>query len=202
MATLVHLTDERDAKRVLRSGLKGQPARVPGPEATCIEFERAVFAMPVLPSYFATHQWLRELKTRGMRSLVGVHLKMRSDALVWVGRFQSEHRQVPLGHAVGLMMREPDIRGWEIIIPGDVPAKAIHAVREVPQVVGWRYFPESHERGPWKCLCDYCLQSLKGGIKSRRLRQTLFKQLGAEELNIESDLKRVLGPSPKRRRRP
>ena len=135
-----------------------------------------------------------------MRSIVGIHIKIRSDAQVWVGRFQAEHRHVPLGHAVGLMMQEPDIRGWEIIIPGDVPAKSIHAVREVPQVVGWRYFPESHERGPWKCLCDFCLEGVKGGIKSRRLRRALFEELGAENLNIESDLKRVVG-RPRRGRK-
>jgi len=91
------------------------------------------------------------------------------------------------GHAASLVMHEPDARGWQIIVPYNVPSKAIHAVREVPPVMGWRYFPNSHVEGPWKCLCEYCLSGVAGGIKSRKRAVRLSRKIGAEQLNIERD---------------
>lgn len=182
---LVHLIDDRDAASVRRSGIKGSTATVDA-GGTRVEIHRAVFAMPVLPNFFASHQWLRELKRRGMRTIAAVHFRVRADAMVWVGRYNSEHRLVPLGHAAGLIMREPDPRGWQIIVPDHVAAKAIHAIREVPQVVGWRYFPESHEKGPWKCCCDFCLRGLRGEIKSKKLAIKLVTAADADHTNFET----------------
>jgi hypothetical protein len=184
MTMLVHLIDERNVRRAERSGLLGQPRRLSSPDGV-VTLDEAVHAMPVLPNYLASHQWLRELKQAGMRTIAAVHFRMRSDARVWVGEYNGEHRLVPLGHAAGLVMHEPDPRGWEIVIPASVPARSIHAIRAVPQVIGWRYFPGSHEQGPWKCLCDFCLQGQKGQIKSRRLRESLLAQHGADALNYE-----------------
>lgn len=197
MTMLVHLIDERDSRSVARVGLRGALSSVRGVDAHH-ELDRAVYAMPVLPNYFVSHQWLRELKRRGMRTLAAVHFRMRADALVWVGRYNGEHRQVPLGHAAGLIMHEPDQRGWEIIIPHDIPSKSIHAIREVPQVVGWRYFPDSHAKGPWKCLCDFCLQGVKGEIKSKSFVRRLIDKHGAEATNYEGDVAKL---AKKRRRR-
>lgn len=166
MTMLVHLIDERATASVKRSGLQGREYtfKTDGELATLND---AVFAMPVLPNFYASHQWLRELKRRGMRCIAAAYFRQRADAMVWVGRYNREHRFVPLGHAAGLIMREPDPRGWQLVLPSSVPAKAIHAIRDVPQVIGWRYFPESHDDGPWKCLCDYCVKSFSGGLKSR-----------------------------------
>ncbi len=152
---------------------------------TRLALRRGVYLFPVLQSYSVTHQWLRELKRSGMRTLVAVSVRLRSDCHVFVGRYNREHRHVPLGHAIQLIMRESDPRGWQIIVPHSIDASAIHDVRPVPQVVGWRYFPESHEEGPWKCLCDFCWSSARGGIKVQRLRQALIRRYGATELNIE-----------------
>ena len=58
MPRFVHLTPERFVKRILRSGITG---------------ERGVFCLPVLPSYVIAHQWLRELKRGGQRTIMGVY---------------------------------------------------------------------------------------------------------------------------------
>lgn len=197
---LVHLIDDRQRASIKRSGIRGEFATLRSGGGN-VEISRAVYAMPVMPNYFATHQWLRELKRRGMRTISGVHFPHRSDAMVWVGRYDGDHRNVPLGHAVSLIMAEPDPRGWQVVIPKSIPANAIHAVRAVPQVVGWRYSPDSHDRGPWKCLCDSCNEGLKGDIKSMALRRRLLAAEGAEALNIEGDVERVVRPKRRKRNR-
>lgn len=187
---VVHLFDARQAASIRRGGVRGRPSRI-AVAGDRVELSSAVYVMPVLPNFFASHQWLRELKRRGMRTIDAAYIRLRSDTMVWCGNYNGEHRWITLGHATGLIMNEPDPRGWEIVLTRDVPAKAIHSIRNVPQVVGWRYFPESHVKGPWKCLCDGCLRGLRGEIKSQRLRASLLAQHGAESLNYEGDPKRL-----------
>jgi hypothetical protein len=111
-----------------------------------------------------------------------------------------EHRLVPLGHAIGLIMREPDQLGWQIVVPSSVGAKAVHAIRDAPQIIGWRYSPDAHVRGPWKCLCDYCLAGQKRSIKADRLRASLLSKLTPEQLNAERDPKDLVRKRSRRRR--
>ncbi len=179
----VHLADERMAKSIRRSGLRGHPAVVTI-HGQRLALRRGVYVFPQLQSYTVTHQWLRELKRSGMRTLVAVAVRLRSDCMVFVGRYNLEHRHVPLGHAIQLVMQQADARGWQIVVPHSIDPSAIHDVRETPQVIGWRYFPESHEQGPWRCLCDFCWDGAKGGIKVQRLRQALIRRYGATELNV------------------
>lgn len=186
MAMMVHLFDDRNRKSVARSGIIGHKATVRTP-ADYHTLERAVYAMPVLQSYFASHQWLRELKHSGARTIAAAYFKARTDTMVWVGRYNLDHRYVPLGHAIALIMSEADPRGWEVVFQDSIAAKAVHSFKSVPQVIGWRHFPESHEQGPWKCLCDHCLSLLKGKIKAKRLRTALIDTYGTETLNIEPD---------------
>lgn len=187
MAVLVHLADERNVASIKRSGLKGLPREVWGAEQTH-KIDKAVFVTPVLPSYSVTHQWLRELKRRGMRTLIAVHIKLPSDEMVWLGRYAQEHRFIPLGHAIGLFMAEKNPLGWEIIVPHSIGAKSIHAIRPAPQVAGWRYMPDARERGVWTCMCEGCLSLFRDGIKSARLRRSLLSP-GGKTTSFEGDEK-------------
>ncbi|MBX3378836.1 MAG: hypothetical protein KF805_01970 [Phycisphaeraceae bacterium] len=184
MTMLVHLIDDRDSASIKRSGIKGNATKIASLNGQ-ITLKRAVFAMPLLPNYFASNQWLRELKRRGTKTIAAAHVRLPSETSVWVGKYNGEHRKVPLGHAAGIIMKESDPRGWQVVVVGSVSPKSIHAIRPVPQVVGWRYFPESHDKGPWKCLCSYCLQGMKGEIKSKRLIRNLVAESGAKALNFE-----------------
>ncbi len=64
-------------------------------------------------------------------------------------------------------MRADDPLGMQIVVPRAILPKEIRAIRSVPQVLGWRYFPNAHGRKP--CGCPYCQWS--GGIKTRKLRE-------------------------------
>lgn len=183
---VVHLFDSRNAASIRRGGVRGAAASI-SIARDRVEVASAVYVMPVLPNFFASHQWLRELKRRGMRTIAAAYIKLRSDTMVWCGTYNGEHRWITLGHATALIMQEPDPRGWEVVLVNDVPAKAVHAIRDVPQVIGWRYFPDAHAKGPWKCLCDACLRGLRGEIKSRRFLANLVERHGAEALDFEGD---------------
>ncbi len=63
MAMFVHLTSAANAPRIRRSGI-----RAAGHGQGSV---RGVYCFPVLPSYTLTHQWLRELTTKEIRSPCG-----------------------------------------------------------------------------------------------------------------------------------
>ena len=70
MPLLVHLCPERVAPKVLRQGIRG---------VRWSYADEAVFAMPWLPDYFTTHQWLRELKRRGDRTILAVDFRLSDE---------------------------------------------------------------------------------------------------------------------------
>src|SRR5258708_29193229 len=57
MPIFVHLTPAKDLKRIVRAGIK--------------HGGRGVFCMPMLPNYYISHQWIRELKRGGERAPLG-----------------------------------------------------------------------------------------------------------------------------------
>src|SRR5579885_75267 len=102
MPVLVHLTPEKNVKRILHAGIhKG----------------RGVYCMPVLQSYYVSHQWLRELKRRGVRTLVGVYFRVPDEEMVWFGRYGQPHQYIPVTEAIHLLMQQSDQQGYEMIIP-------------------------------------------------------------------------------------
>ena len=64
------------------------------------------------------------------------------------------------------ILQAGDAQGYEILIPRAIKPGEIHAVRPVPQIIGWRYFPGSHGKRP--CGCPICQP--RGEIRSRRIR--------------------------------
>src|SRR5215207_7137247 len=63
VAHFTHITREKDEKAICRNGIK--PTRVGADVA-------GVYAMPVLPNFFASHPWLRELRRLGSTPLVAI----------------------------------------------------------------------------------------------------------------------------------
>ncbi|WP_406694610.1 hypothetical protein V5E97_26430 [Singulisphaera sp. Ch08] len=162
MPILTYLTSEKHAGLIRRSGIRGATGGFGA--------HRGVFCMPVLPDYFTTHQWLRELKRRGQRTIVAIDFRLRSDAPAWVGHYNQPHVETTVGGAVGMLMELADTRGFEVIVPRSIRPDEILRVRKVRQVLGWRYFPDAHGKRP-TCACRMCLP--KGTIKSSRLRHRL-----------------------------
>lgn len=157
-----------------------------------MELKHGIYAMPVLPNFYASHQWLRELKKRGARTIEAVYFRLRADAVVYVGHYNKIHQRVRVDEATAIILRAQDPLGFQVIVPSAVAPRSIHAVRQVPQVIGWRHFPESHEKGPWKCLCDFCLQNQKGEVGARKLRRRLLRDNAPESLNVEGDPGRLM----------
>lgn len=157
MTTLVHIADAKLAARITRAGL------TPG-KAT-----RVVYFMPVLRDHFISHQWLRELKRSGVRTLVGVYFKLPSEEVVWAGKYNEPHQPIALGLAVRQLMDLVDPLGYEMFIQRKITASEITSVRNLPQKIGWRYQPHAHGKKP--CGCPACLP--RGSYGGRRIRDEM-----------------------------
>lgn len=165
MGMFVHLTSEDSAKRIARVGVRGQTIWTIDPDHNRLAVDVGVYCLPVVPNFYTTHQWVRELKRTGKRTIVGVYFRIPRDVRVWVGKYNQPHELVGAGTAAARVMRAESPEGMEVILPRSVSAPEIHQIRELPQLLGWRYFPGSHQRGIF-CRCESCNA---GGIKARRI---------------------------------
>lgn len=160
MAIFVHLTPESKLGRIQRSGI-ARTRRIGG------ELPSGVYAVPVTRNFFISHQWLRELKrTNASGTVAAVYFRISDDELVWVGHYNQAHRQMSAAEAVAEFMVAESREGWEVIVPRRIEAKEIRRVKSLPQVLGWRYFPEAKGKPPF-CTCEYCT---RGEYGARRLR--------------------------------
>lgn len=156
MPILVHLADEKNAAKILKNGIKTG------------RYHSGIYCMPVLQNFFVTHQWLRELKQGGARTLVGIYFRVHSSEKVYAGKYGKPHRHITLGTAIKEIMEMDDPLGYELIVPRKIEADEITKIKQLPQTLGWRHMPYSHNRPP--CNCEYCL---KGTIKGHRTRNRL-----------------------------
>ena len=158
MPLFVHIADERDSASIKRSGLrlaKGLPRTGGG-----------IFAMPVISNFVLTHQWVRELKRQGFRTAVGVYFRIPKDQAVLVGQYNETKVSCSASEAAARFRSEQKL-GFETIIPRSIQPREVHAIRALPQTLGWRYFPGAHEKGIF-CGCEYCM---KGEYKSKSIRE-------------------------------
>lgn len=158
MPIFVHLADEKHAARIRKNGIKVAKNR------------QGVYGMPVLPHFFASHQWLRELKRNGAKTLVGVYFRMNADMEIAFGRYNEPLEKALLGEAIQAFMQAETPLGYQFIIPRKIEPHEILRIKPLSQNLGWRYYPESHADTPL-CACPACLP--RGTIKSRRLRDRL-----------------------------
>ena len=157
---LVHLGDARCTSSYRRSGIGASPMRG--------QIPAGVFAMPVLPEYFISHQWLRELKRKGVRTFIGVYFRVSDAEPVLVGHYRNAHAEMAAAEAAKLIMDADDPRGYEVIVPRRIDSDEIKSIRAVHRVVGWRYYPEAKGKRPF-CGCPSCT---RGEIRARRLRSS------------------------------
>ncbi len=161
MADLVHITPERTARRIVRAGVAARSRNSAWPE------RKGVYAMPLLPSFTATHQWVRELRRWRPGVLTAVQVRIPDDELVAVGHYGRQPDVMPAAQAVSVVRGLADPRGYEVFIPRRLHPAEVRRVRPVPQGIGWRYQPDAHGRRP--CPCPYCLApGTPGAAKVRR----------------------------------
>lgn len=166
MATFVHLTPEKNLKSILRNGITRLTKR--GNRSV------GVYASPVTKNYFASHQWLRELKRRNAGPMVAIYFRIPDETVVFIGRYNQEHQQMTAAQAIATMMQCEYQAGYEVIIPRKIAKGEIQRYRTVSQVIGWRYYPEAHGKKP--CGCPYCQ---RGEYGARKLREQYEKELSS-----------------------
>ncbi|MEU6786987.1 hypothetical protein ABZ912_48020 [Nonomuraea angiospora] len=146
MTMLVHITAAKNIRSVRRSGIRA----VSGGHEGAV----GVYCLPVFPSYQTTHQWVRELRRGGQRTLVAVYFRVPDDEPVQVGHYSRLPAELGSAEAAALIAAQPDPRGYEFFIPRPIRAGEIHRIRRVNQLTGWRYMPGAHGRPP--CACPIC----------------------------------------------
>ncbi len=83
----VHLTTEARIPRIRRNGI----ARLRKAAGALPE---GVYAVPVSRNFYASHQWLRELKRRNQGPIAGVYFRVPDGQTVWLGHYGQGHRLV------------------------------------------------------------------------------------------------------------
>jgi HEAT repeat protein len=149
----LHLAPAAKERAIRRSGLAGGRASFEDESGVAVVLSRAVYAMPVVPDFWTSHQWTRELRGRNGERLVAVHFRLPDDELVHVGRYAQPHRLLPAAAAARWVMDHPE--GAEIVVPRKVTRREVVAVRQAPQLVGWVQSPE--KKDPFGCVCVVCL---------------------------------------------
>ena len=163
MATFVHLTPEKFLATIKRSGIH---------RARASRFLPAgVFAQAVTLNFYVSHQWLREFKRNGQRTMLGAYFRVPDDEPVYVGHYNQPPLHVSAAEAIGLIMHNDSPLGYHVLIPRRIEPKEIMRMRHLPQTLGWRYYPESH--GKTLCACHVCVSL--GEIKSSKKRQRLMR---------------------------
>lgn len=145
MTSFVHITDARNATAIKNSGIHL-------PKSKLIQYENqqykyGVFALPVIPNFVVSHQWLREMKRRGFKTAVGVYFAIPDSEEVWAGKYNEEKQLLSANSAAGYLF-EHETLGYEVIIPRSINASEILKVRHLPQILGWRYYPNSNNQVP------------------------------------------------------
>jgi hypothetical protein len=168
MAQFIHLSDERLIRRIAKSGIK--------PSELWDTGKRYVYATPVLKDFMISHQWLRELKGRGVRTIAAIQFRIPDGEPVMVGPFGAEPLESTAAGATRVFMEHKSGLGLQVMIPRKILAKEITRTYLPPQLIGWRYYPEAHGKPPF-CGCEYCQ---RGVIKSRKIRAKYKKENGTD----------------------
>lgn len=154
MAMFVHLAPADSVDRIRRNGIRRLR------QARGLNYPGGLFAVPVMRNFYLSHQWVRELKRRGVRTFVGVYFRIPDDDRVWLGHYGVQHQEMTAAEAVAEFLSSRDRMGWQVIIPHAIEPQQIHRIREVPQVVGWRFSPTAKGTRPAKpCPCSFCARN-------------------------------------------
>lgn len=156
----VHLTTESHATRIGRNGI----LRLRKPAGTT---PSGVYAVPITPNFYASHQWLRELKRRNKGPIAGIYFRISDAQPVWLGHYGNVHRLLTAAEAIREFTKADDPLGWQVVIPRRIEAKEIHKIQRLSQVIGWRFSPKSKGKPPF-CTCKFCTKGEYGSAKLRK----------------------------------
>jgi hypothetical protein len=156
MVSFLHIADKNDEESIVRNGIRSAKRKA-GP--------RGVYAVPVVPSYATTHQWARELKRSGVRTLICVQFRIPNDECVLVGKYNGEKLAMTASEAASAFLKHTDPMGLEVIVPRRIMPKEITRTHLAPRITGWRYYPDAKGKKPF-CQCKFCN---RGEMRAQRL---------------------------------
>jgi hypothetical protein len=180
----VHLCEEKNLKTIISNGIKTSKIHYNN-------IKSGVFCMPVINDFYASHQWLREIKhQKKSNNIIAVYFKIPDDEIVYCGKYSEEGKYVKSNIACKMFIDLDDRFGFQVIIPRKVLKNEVHKSKSFPQIIGWRYFPKSN--GKKLCVCPACLG--RGSYNSQNIksnkRKELFKQIKHTE--DEKDIANLL----------
>lgn len=155
MAMFVHFAPHSEVASIKRNGLRAS------------KHARGVYCVPATPDFYASHQWLRELRRcHANQTLVSVYFRVSGDAPALFGPYGGPHVAATADMAVAALMTSEQPLGFETTLDGPIAPCAVTSFRTVRQVTGWRFFPKAKGRKP--CSCPACLG--RGEPYSRKIR--------------------------------
>ena len=186
----VHLTNEKNRNSIIRDGIKQEKIHYE-------DVSRGVFCMPVISDFYATHQWLREMKmSNSANNIIAIYFKIPDDESVFYGQFNGEMTKTTAAAAHKIFDELEDKMGFQVIVQRKILKSEITKVKNLPQTIGWRHFPKAHERK--RCLCPACLwRGAYGATRTKEAEMSrLFKDLrnANEPLDIANALNEIAYP--------
>jgi hypothetical protein len=187
MAWFVHLTPDKNAARISRSGLSPvSPSRSDDPRL-------GIYCTPLLQDYTLTYQWAREVMRWKTPRIAAVHFRIPDDTAMTVGHYGKPPKSVTAAQAVArfLALSPEEMRGYEVFLARGVSAKEIRRIKSLSRPIGWRYMPNAHGRRP--CTCPVCISPGQYGaaklrrrhpyddVSNRPSRQEVLAQLATEQ---------------------
>ncbi|MBI3849138.1 MAG: hypothetical protein HY298_02435 [Verrucomicrobia bacterium] len=151
MASFIHLADAKNKRLIERNGIKAG--------------KRGVFSIPVTKDFSVTHQWARELKRTGVKSLICVQFRVPDDEVVSVGMYNGEKLSMTAAESVATVANHTGPMGLEVVFDRKILPKEIFRIYPAPRIVGWRYYPDAKGKKPF-CHCRFCN---RGEIRAQRL---------------------------------
>ena len=127
MVSFIHIADKHDEQAILRSGIRADKRQTG---------VRGVYAAPVVPNFATTHQWARELKRRGIRTLICVQFKISDRDCVLLGKYNGEKLEMTAAEAMGVVLNHTDPMGLEVVIPRKITAREITRTYAAPRTTG------------------------------------------------------------------
>src|SRR5271165_4405418 len=104
---LVHLAPMSKERSIRRSGLSAASATFAVHPDGATLHARVIYAMPVLPDFWTTHQWLRELRRWHDERMVAVYFRVQDDEPVYTGRYGQQQRVMSAAAAATWVSKNP-----------------------------------------------------------------------------------------------
>ena len=140
MACFVHFTDEKNKNSIIKNGIKTSNVHID-------EIKKGLFCMPVIPDYYATHQWVREIKQYSSGNIIiAIYFKIQDDENVLCGKYTEKLIETKAAEAHNIFISLEDKMGFQTIVLRNISKNEIVKIKNISQIFGWRHFPKSHEK--------------------------------------------------------